>query len=277
MTTSRIFVHGFCNHFLILDVVVDRWAFQKWSGIIGTEAGEIVERYEKPVPISIRSFHALSDVKLYLTKIVRPDGQHDDVSREGKKQIQRKVCSARKIKKRGNQFCNVKVPFITRTSENVLPLGNFLNQNSQFNLSILFSHVIHLGIMVRTMIHLACTTWSIQYFFGRSVDMYSYCLHLQYFIARRVKWIKVDSLPEIISSGVQWMGYKYVVLIIKSQMKLDVPKIKTKRQDQCVLIWTRWDKDGEKEKPLLVTHVTKSGVKGLSFELCHHLSFFLLI
>ena len=62
---------------------------------------------------------------------------------------------------------------------------------------------------------------------------------LQYFIARRVKWIKVDSLPEIISSGVQWMGYKYVVLIIKSQMKLDVPNIKTKRQDQCVLIWTR--------------------------------------
>ena len=98
--------------------------------IIGTEAGEIVERYEKPVPIFIKSFHALNDVKLYLTKIVGPDGQHDDVSRKGKKQIQRKVCSARKITKRGNQFCNVKVPFITRTSENVLPLENFLCHNS---------------------------------------------------------------------------------------------------------------------------------------------------
>ena len=78
-------------------MVVHREAFQKWYGIIGTEAGEIVERYEKPVPISIRSFHVLSDVKLYITKIVRPDGQHDDVSREGKKQIQRKVRSARKM------------------------------------------------------------------------------------------------------------------------------------------------------------------------------------
>ena len=62
---------------------------------------------------------------------------------------------------------------------------------------------------------------------------------LQYFIASRVKWIRVDSLPEIISSSVQWMGYKYVVLIIKSQMKLDVPKIKAKRQDNCVVISTK--------------------------------------
>ena len=61
----------------------------------------------------------------------------------------------------------------------------------------------------------------------------------QYFIASRVKWIRVDSLPEIISSSVQWMGYKYVVLIIKSQMKLDVPKIKAKRQDKCVVISTK--------------------------------------
>ena len=61
----------------------------------------------------------------------------------------------------------------------------------------------------------------------------------QYFIASRVKWIRVDSLPEIISSSVQWMGYKYVVLIIKSQMKLDVPKIKAKRQDNCVVISTK--------------------------------------
>ena len=35
------------------------------------------------------------------------------------------------------------------------------------------------------------------------------------------------------------MGYKYVVLIIKSQMKLDVPKIKAKRQDNCVVISTK--------------------------------------
>ena len=33
----------------------------------------------------------------------------------------------------------------------------------------------------------------------------------------------------------------------------------------------------KKEKPLLVTHVTKSGVTGLSLELCRHLSLFLFI
>ena len=73
------------------------------------------------------------------------------------------------------------------------------------------------------------------------------------------------------------MGYKYVVLIIKSQMKLDVPKIKTKYKISVFLYEPDKIKTVRKEKPLLVTHEIRSGVTGLSLELCRHLSLFLFV
>ena len=55
--------------------------------------------------------------------------------------------------------------------------------------------------------------------------------------------------------------------------------LKSRQKDKISVFLYEPDKikTVKKEKPLLVTHVTKSGVKGLSFDLCHHLSFFLFI
>ena len=55
--------------------------------------------------------------------------------------------------------------------------------------------------------------------------------------------------------------------------------LKSRQKDKIRVFLFEPDKMNtvKKEKPVLVTHVTKSGVKGLSFELCYHLSFFLFI